>query len=133
MGSRQWVRGLVVGAAAAVFERGAVSASDPITRSAAHYTDNRAALLAQALLFVIGSGFFLWFVASLRSFLMRAAEHCSAIDVGLRHGGLDDGDARRACLSDGLGGTAAENAGQPVPHDQHDERTLYGRQPAPQR
>ena len=122
---------LVVGAAAVVFERGALSASDPITKIAAHYTDNRAALLAQALLFVIGSGFFLWFVASLRSFLMRAeggSARLSTLAFGTGVGStmvmLD-----RACLSDGLGDCGREC--RPAGHDQHNERTLYGRQPAP--
>ncbi len=63
---------LLAGAAAVVFERGPVSASDPTGEIAAYFADNRGALRAQGLLFVIGAGFFLWFLGSLRSFLVRA-------------------------------------------------------------
>ncbi len=63
---------ILAGAAAMIFERGALSASDPVAKMVAHYTDNGDALRAQALLFVLGSGFFLWFAGSLRSILARA-------------------------------------------------------------
>lgn len=63
---------LLVGAAAAVFERGPVRASDPVGEIAGYFADNRAALRAQGLLFVIGAGFLLWFLGSLRGFLIRA-------------------------------------------------------------
>jgi hypothetical protein len=63
---------ILAGAAAMAFERGALSASDSPARIAAHFADNHAALLAQALLFVLGSGFFIWFAGSLRSYLARA-------------------------------------------------------------
>jgi hypothetical protein len=63
---------ILTGAAAMIFERGALSASDPIAKIVAHYTNNGAALRAQALFFVIGAGFFLWFAGSLRSCLARA-------------------------------------------------------------
>lgn len=62
---------LVVGAAATVFERGAVSPGDPAALTV-FYARNRDALLAQSLLFLIGAGIFLWYVGSLRSFLARA-------------------------------------------------------------
>jgi hypothetical protein len=45
---------ILTGAAAMVFERGALSASDPVGRMVAHDTDNGDALRAQALLIVIG-------------------------------------------------------------------------------
>ncbi len=63
---------ILTGAAAMAFERGALSASDSPARIAAHFADNHGALLAQALLFVLGSGLFIWFAGSLRSFLARA-------------------------------------------------------------
>jgi len=63
---------ILTGAAAMIFERGALSASDPIAKIVAYYTDNHDALRAQALLFVLGAGFFIWFLGSLRSFLARA-------------------------------------------------------------
>ena len=63
---------LLVGAAAVVFERGPVNASDPVGEIAGYFADNREALRAQGLLFVIGAGFLLWFLGSLRSFLIRA-------------------------------------------------------------
>ena len=63
---------ILTGAAAMLFERGPLSASDPIAKIVAHYADNHDALRAQALLFVIGAGFFLWFAGSLRTFLARA-------------------------------------------------------------
>lgn len=63
---------IVTGAAAMLFERGALSASDPVAKIVAHYTDNQDAVRAQALLFVIGAGFFLWFAGNLRSYLGRA-------------------------------------------------------------
>lgn len=106
---------LVVGAAAVVFERGALSASDPITKIAAHYTDNRAALLAQALLFVIGSGFFLWFVASLRSFLMRAEGGSARLSTLAFGTGVGSTMVMLVALAFQTGlATAAENAGQPA-------------------
>src|SRR6266511_5118943 len=49
-----------------------VSASDPVGEIAGYFADNREALRAQGLLFVIGAGFLLWFLGSLRSFLIRA-------------------------------------------------------------
>jgi hypothetical protein len=55
-----------------VFERGPVSAGDPAGEIAGYFAGNREALRAQGLLFVIGAGFLLWFLGSLRSFLVRA-------------------------------------------------------------
>ena len=63
---------ILTGAAAMIFERGALSASDPVSKIVTHYTENQSALRAQALMFVIGAGFFLWFAGSLRSLLARA-------------------------------------------------------------
>ncbi len=63
---------LAVGAAATVFERGAVSAGDPVATLTGFYARNQDALLAQSLLFLIAAGIFLWYVGSLRAFLVRA-------------------------------------------------------------
>ena len=60
---------ILMGAAAMAFERGSLSASDPAAKIAAHFADNGDALRAQALLFVLGSGSFIWFAGSLRSYL----------------------------------------------------------------
>lgn len=49
---------VLAGAAAMMFERGPLSASDPVAKIVTYYTDNAAALRAQALLFVVGAGFF---------------------------------------------------------------------------
>lgn len=65
---------ILTGAVALMFERGPLSASDPVAKMVAYYADNHDALRAQALLFVIGAGFFLWFAGSLRSFLRRAED-----------------------------------------------------------
>jgi hypothetical protein len=68
-----------------VFERGPVSASDPVGQIADYFTDNQGALRAQGLLFLISAGIFLWFLGSLRSFLMRAeggAGRLSAVAFG---------------------------------------------------
>jgi len=66
--------GMLAAAAAAVaFERGAgLSASAPVGEVADFFAHNRGALLTQSLLFVISTGFFVLFVAGLRSFLIRA-------------------------------------------------------------
>ena len=63
---------ILTGAAAMAFERGALSTGDSPATIAAHYAGNHGALLAQAALFVLGSGFFIWFAGSLRSLLVRA-------------------------------------------------------------
>lgn len=67
-GAASGLGAIVTGAAAVLFERGSVSASDPVARVVAYYTDNQGALRAQALLFVVGAGFCLWFLGSLRGF-----------------------------------------------------------------
>jgi hypothetical protein len=63
---------LALGAAAAAIDAGTVSVRDPVETITAYFSDNRTALLAQSLLFVIGAGIFVWFLGSLRSFLARA-------------------------------------------------------------
>lgn len=106
---------IVTGAAAVAFERGAVSAGDSAARIAAHYTENRDALLAQALLFVLGSGFFIWFAGSLRAFLARAeggAGRLSGIAFGA---GVGSTVVTLAALAFQVGlARAGSEAGQPA-------------------
>jgi len=63
---------VLVGAAAMVFERGAVTPADPAGTVVAHFVGNRGAILAQSMLFLAGGALYLWFLGSLRSFLCRA-------------------------------------------------------------
>jgi hypothetical protein len=63
---------LALGAIAAVIDAGTVSVRDPVETITAYFVDNRAALLAQSVLFVISAGILVWFLGSLRSFLARA-------------------------------------------------------------
>jgi hypothetical protein len=62
---------LALGAMAAVIDAGTVSVRDPVETITAYFVDNRAALRAQSLLFLISAGIFVWFVGSLRGFLAR--------------------------------------------------------------
>jgi hypothetical protein len=55
---------IVLGAAASVFERAPVTATD--------FAANRTALLTQSMLFLAGAAVSLWFVGSLRTYLLRA-------------------------------------------------------------
>jgi hypothetical protein len=55
---------VVLGAAATAFERAPVTAAD--------FAANRAALVTQSMLFLAGAALSLWFIGSLRTFLMRA-------------------------------------------------------------
>jgi hypothetical protein len=61
---------IAFGATAAALERPWPTA-DAATFSA-FIADNRGAILAQSMLFVIGAGAYVWFLGSLRSFLMKA-------------------------------------------------------------
>lgn len=71
MNERKWERYgaasgfamVVLGAAATVFERTPVTAAD--------YAANRTALLTQSMLFLAGAAVSLWFIGSLRTYLMR--------------------------------------------------------------
>lgn len=72
-GAASGLGALATGAAAVVFERGGVSPNDSPARMAAFFAENRSALRMQALLFVVGSAFFLWFLGSLVSYLAAAA------------------------------------------------------------
>jgi len=106
---------LLTGAAAVIFERGALSASDPLTKITAHYLDNRPALLAQALLFVIGAGFFVWFVGSLRSFLSRAEGGSGRLSTVVFGAGVGSTIVTLIALAFQIGlTTAAKNAGVPA-------------------
>jgi hypothetical protein len=55
---------VALGAAASVFERAPVTAAD--------YAANRTALLTQSMLFLAGAAVSLWFIGSLRTYLLRA-------------------------------------------------------------
>jgi len=59
-------------AGAEVFERGAVRATETPARIAAYFADNHQALRWQALLFMVSSGFALWFYPTLTHHLARA-------------------------------------------------------------
>jgi len=67
---------LLIGAAGGALERGWPSANEP-AKVFAFATENRAAILAQSMLFALSAGLTMWFVATLRSFLIRA-EHGTA-------------------------------------------------------
>ncbi len=106
---------LLAGAAAVVFERGPVRASDPVAKIADYFADNRGALLAQALLFVIGAGFFLWFVGSLRSFLFRAEGGTGRLSTVAFGAGVASTMITVVALTFQIGlATAAKDAGQPA-------------------
>jgi hypothetical protein len=61
-----------LGIAAAGFERGAPPANAPVEQSLAYFVKYRTELLAQSLLFVLSAGVLLWFIGTLRSFLLKA-------------------------------------------------------------
>lgn len=63
---------IVLGMAAAAFERGAPAANAPVAESIAFLSKYRAELLAQSILFVLSAGAYLWFFGSLRAWLQRA-------------------------------------------------------------
>ncbi len=65
---------LLIGAVGTAFERGAPKVSAPAAQVAEFFADNRAALITQSLVFMLGAAFFIWYLGSLRGFLMRA-EH----------------------------------------------------------
>jgi hypothetical protein len=106
---------ILAGAAAMIFERGTLSASDSVANIVAHYTDNGAALRAQALMFVIGAGFFLWFAGSLRSFLARAEGGTGRLSMVAYGAGVASTVVTLVALAFqvGLAG-AAGDAGQPA-------------------
>jgi hypothetical protein len=63
---------LLLGFAAASFERGAPPANAPVEQSLAYFIRYRSELLVQSLLFVLSAGALLWFIGCLRAFLRRA-------------------------------------------------------------
>jgi hypothetical protein len=106
---------ILTGAAAMIFERGALSASDPVAQIVAHYTDNGAALRAQALMFVIGAGFFLWFAGSLRTFLGRAEGGTGRLSMVAYGAGVTSTVVTLVALAFQVGlASAARDAGQPA-------------------
>jgi hypothetical protein len=76
MTTERWGAATGFAALAAGAVGGALEPGFPSTDDAAviadFVADHRGALLAQSMLFVISAGIFLWFVGSLRSFLLRA-------------------------------------------------------------
>lgn len=62
---------VVLGLAAAAFERGAPTANAPTAESMAFLARYRAELLAQSVLFVLSAGAYFWFYGSLRAWLRR--------------------------------------------------------------
>jgi hypothetical protein len=106
---------IATGAAAMVFERGVLSASDPVGTIVAHYTENQGALRAQALLFVVGAGFFLWFLGSLRSFLSQAEGGSVRLSNLAMDAGVASTVVTLAALAFQVGlASAPHDAGQPV-------------------
>lgn len=63
---------LALGGAGATFERGAPAAGAPAAEVAAFFAEYRTELLIQSLLMILSAGALLWFLGSLRSFLLRA-------------------------------------------------------------
>ncbi|MFC4119815.1 hypothetical protein [Nonomuraea zeae] len=63
---------VAAGAAAVLFERGAVSPEQPAPDIAAFFAANGSALVAQSLLFVAGAVALLWFLGCLRVFLAES-------------------------------------------------------------
>ncbi len=63
---------VMLGMAAASFERGAPTANAPLADTIAYLSKYRAELLAQSILFVLSAGAYLWFFGSLRARLERA-------------------------------------------------------------
>lgn len=61
---------LACGAGAIALERPWPGTTSP-AELAAFIADNRAAILGQSMLFLISAGFFMWFLGSLRSFLIQ--------------------------------------------------------------
>ena len=106
---------ILTGAAAMIFERGSLSASDSVAKIVAHYRSNHDALRAQALLFVIGAGFFLWFAGSLRSFLARAEGGSGRLSMVAYGGGVASTVVTLVALAFQVGlASAARDAGQPA-------------------
>ncbi len=115
LGAASGLGAIATGAAAMLFERGSLSAGDPVATMVAHYTDNGGALRAQALLFVLGAGFFLWFLGSLRSVLARAEGGGGRLSNVAMSAGVASTVVTLAALAFqvGLAG-APKDAGQPV-------------------
>lgn len=114
-GAASGLGAIATGAAAMLFERGALSASDPVGKIVAYYTENQAALRAQALLFVAGAGFFLWFLGSLRSFLAQAEGGRGPLSSLAMSAGAASTVITLAAVAFQVGlASAASDAGQPA-------------------
>ncbi|MHB1876546.1 MAG: hypothetical protein ACYCPF_17020 [Streptosporangiaceae bacterium] len=62
----------IFGAAATMFERGPLLASDTPAAVLGHLTSNQSPMLMQSMLFLVGGALYLWYLGSLRAFLTRA-------------------------------------------------------------
>lgn len=71
-GAATGLASILCAAGAEVFERGAIRATASPDRIAAYYTDHHQALRLQGLLFLLSSGFALWFFPTLTHHLARA-------------------------------------------------------------
>lgn len=106
---------ILTGAAAMIFERGTLSASDPVAKIVGYYTDNHDALRAQALMFVLGAGFFIWFAGSLRSFLARSEDGSGRLSMVAYGAGVASTVVTLVALAFQVGlASAARDAGQPA-------------------
>jgi hypothetical protein len=106
---------ILTGAAAMIFERGALSASDPVAKIVAYYTDNHDALRAQALLFVLGAGLFIWFAGSLRTYMARAEDGSARLSTVAFGAAIASTVVTLVALAFQVGlASAAGDAGQPA-------------------
>ncbi|MHB8961205.1 MAG: hypothetical protein ACYDAN_16465 [Candidatus Limnocylindrales bacterium] len=114
-GAASGLGAILTGAAAVAFDCGPLSASDPVGKMVAYYTDNAGALRAQVLLFAVGAGFFLWFLGSLRSLLRRAEGGSGRLSSVAMGAGVASTVVTLVALSFQLGlASSARDAGQPA-------------------
>ncbi len=114
-GAASGLGAILTGAAAVVFDRGPLSASDPVGKIAEYYVDNQGALRAQVLLFVVGAGFFLWFLGSLWSVLSQAEGDRARLSGVALNAGVASTVVTLVALAFQVGlASAALNAGQPA-------------------
>ena len=71
---------LVAGAVGGALERGWPSATDPAA-VATFIVEHRAAILGQSMMFLLSSALYIWFLGSLRSFLLRAESGAGRLSV----------------------------------------------------
>lgn len=71
-GAASGLAAIAMGAAATVFERGPLTASDPAATVVDHLTRYHTPMLAQSMLFLASSALYLWYLGSLRTHLQNA-------------------------------------------------------------